>query len=172
MRGVLYGILYVPWAGRLRSSTELQRLGHPFGNLYIRRQPMALRKTVQEEIHKMLENKVIRPKYESMVSTYIIMVQKEGGNWRFYIDFRKLNSVTHKDAYPLPRIDETLESLAGFNFFSTLDLASGYWQAELKEADKEKTAHWKVILSSMSCLLTSPMLHPVFKGYNDVYSRG
>ena len=54
--------------------------------------------------------------------------------------FAKLNSVTHKDAYPLPRIDETLESLAGSTIFSTLDLASGYWQVELEENDKEKTA--------------------------------
>eukprot|EP00731_Ephydatia_muelleri_P024410 Em0016g681a len=105
----------------------------------IRRQPVALRKTVQEEIHKMLKNKVIRPS-TSPWSSPIIMVRKKDGSWRFCIDFRKLNSVTHKDAYPLPRIDETLESLAGSTIFSTLDLASGYWQVELEENDKEKTA--------------------------------
>eukprot|EP00731_Ephydatia_muelleri_P033914 Em0041g27a len=105
----------------------------------IRRQPVALRKTVQEEIHKMLKNKVIRPS-TSPWSSPIIMVRKKDGSWRFCIDFRKLNSVTHKDANPLPRIDETLESLAGSTIFSTLDLASGYWQAELEENDKEKTA--------------------------------
>ena len=105
----------------------------------IRRQPVALRKTVQEEVHKMLKNKVIRPS-TSPWSSPIIMVRKKDGSWRFCIDFRKLNSVTHKDAYPLPRIDETLESLAGSTIFSTLDLASGYWQVELEENDKEKTA--------------------------------
>ena len=72
----------------------------------IRRQPVALRKTVQEEIHKMLKNKVIRPS-TSPWSSPIIMVRKKDGSWRFCIDYRKLNSVTHKDAYPLPRIDET-----------------------------------------------------------------
>ena len=105
----------------------------------IRRLPVALRKTVQEEVQKMLKNKVIRPS-TSPWSSPIIMVWKKDGSWRFCIDFRKLNSVTHKDAYPLPRIDETLESLAGPTIFSTLDLASGYWQVELEEPDKEKTA--------------------------------
>ena len=56
------------------------------------------------------------------------------------MDFRKLNEVTFKDAYPLPQIDETLEALAGAQMFSTLDLASGYWQVEVEEGDKEKTA--------------------------------
>ena len=105
----------------------------------IRRLPVALKKTVQEEVQKMLKNKVIRPS-TSPWSSPIIMVRKKDGSWRFCIDFRKLNSVTHKDAYPLPRIDETLESLAGSTIFSTLDLASGYWQVELEESDKEKTA--------------------------------
>ena len=135
----------------------------------------------------MLKNKVICPKYESLVFTYVIMVRKEDGSWRFYIDFRKLNSVTHKDANPLPRIDETLESLAG----STRDLymisgstifsmhvgsrigllASGIGRIKPIRR-KLHFLHWKAILSSMSSLLASPMLHPVFKGYNDVYSRG
>ena len=56
------------------------------------------------------------------------------------MDYRKLNSVTHHDAYPLPRIDSTLDALAGSRYFTTLDLASGYWQVALKEEDKEKTA--------------------------------
>ena len=57
-----------------------------------------------------------------------------------YIDYRKLNIATHQDAYPLPWIDATLESLAGSTLFTTLDLASGYWQVEIEERDKEKTA--------------------------------
>ena len=51
-----------------------------------------------------------------------------------------MNAVTRKDSYPLPRIDDTLDALFGMKYFSTLDLASGYWQVELTEKDKEKTA--------------------------------
>ena len=56
------------------------------------------------------------------------------------MDYQKVNSVTKRDAYPLPRIDATLDSLAGAEYFTVLDLASGYWQVEVEEDDKEKTA--------------------------------
>ena len=56
------------------------------------------------------------------------------------MDYQRLNHVTQKDSYPLPRVDETLETLAGMQYFSTLDLKSGYWQVEMAPEDKEKTA--------------------------------
>ena len=65
------------------------------------------------------------------------MIKKKDGSWRFCVDFRKVNSMTQRDA---PRIYETLEALAGSQFFTTLDLASGYWQVEMEEADRVKTA--------------------------------
>ena len=59
---------------------------------------------------------------------------------RFCVDYRRLNDATVKDAYPLPRIDDTLDMLAGKQWFSTLDLASGYWQVSLSQEARIKTA--------------------------------
>ena len=56
------------------------------------------------------------------------------------MDYRKLNAATRKDAYPLPRIDDTLDSLGNSKWFSTLDLTSGYWQVEVNPEDRCKTA--------------------------------
>ena len=64
------------------------------------------------------------------------------GSMRFCVDYRVLNSLTRKDADPLPRIDETLDALGSSKarVFSTMDLASGYWHMPIKPSDKEKTA--------------------------------
>ena len=105
----------------------------------LRRLPVALKDTVKEEVTKMLNQGVIRHS-NSPWSSPLVMVQKKDNTWRFCVDYRKLNSVTHRDAYPLPRIDATLDSLSDCSLFTTLDLASGYWQVEVAESDKEKTA--------------------------------
>ena len=77
---------------------------------------------------------------DSSWASPIVLIKKKDGKTRFCIDFRKLNDVTRKDAQPLPRIDETLYAMGGACYFSTLDLASGYWQVERDPKDKEKTA--------------------------------
>ena len=59
---------------------------------------------------------------------------------RFCVDYRKLNELTVKDAYPIHRIDDSLDQSSGAQWFSTLDLCSGYWQIELEPEDKPKTA--------------------------------
>lgn len=66
--------------------------------------------------------------------------KEKDNSTRFCVDFRKVNEITKKDAYPIPRIDDTFDTLSGAKYFSSVDMFSGYWQVELKEEDKEKTA--------------------------------
>lgn len=87
----------------------------------------------------MLERGVVEPSTSPWASP-IVLVKKKDGSTRFCVDYRKLNDVTRKDAYPLPRIDATLDTLHGSQWFSTLDLLSGYWQVKIDKANKDKTA--------------------------------
>ena len=67
-------------------------------------------------------------------------MKKKDSLSRFRINYWKVNSITHKDAYPLPQIDDILDTLGGSQWFTTLDLISGYWQVEMSEKDKDETA--------------------------------
>ncbi|GFV92956.1 hypothetical protein TNCV_1693491 [Trichonephila clavipes] len=87
----------------------------------------------------MKNNDVIEPSSSPWASP-IVLVRKKDGSTRFCVDYRLLNDITKKDSYLLPRIDDTLDTLAGNTWFSTLDLKSGCWQVELHPDDKEKTA--------------------------------
>ena len=94
---------------------------------------------VRQEIDKMLGAGIIR-KSKSPWASPVLVVPKPDGSPRFCIDYRRLNSITKKDVYPLPRIDEALDTLGGALYFSALDLKAGYWQIPLSDSDAEKTA--------------------------------
>ncbi|KAL7851957.1 hypothetical protein SRHO_G00177420 [Serrasalmus rhombeus] len=104
-----------------------------------RRLPPSQYELVKGHIQELLDRKVIRASC-SPYSSPVVVVQKKDGTIRLCVDYRQLNSKTRKDAYPLPRIDESLDALGGAQFFSTLDLASGYNQVPMAEHDKAKTA--------------------------------
>lgn len=103
-----------------------------------RRIPPVHKEEVQQFIQDMLARDVIQPSMNPWASP-IVIVRKKDGSARFYVDYRRLNAVTRKDAYPLPHIDDTLDTLSGSQWFPTLDLLSGYWQVEVAEGDREKT---------------------------------
>ena len=87
----------------------------------------------------MLKDGVIEPS-NSPWSSPVILVRKKDGSYRFCADYRKLNLVTVKDVYPLPRIDDALSRLEKTRYFSSMDLQSGFWQIEVAPESREKTA--------------------------------
>lgn len=94
---------------------------------------------VRHHLQELLEAGVIRES-ESAFSSPIVVVRKKNGDVRLCVDYRKLNQNTIKDAYALPNLEETFSALTGSKWFSVLDLKSGYYQVEVEEADKHKTA--------------------------------
>ena len=94
---------------------------------------------VREHLKLMLDAGVIRPSNSPWCNA-VVLVRKKDGSLRFCIDFRKLNSLTVKDSHPLPRICETLESLAGAAHYSTFDMNSGFWQVPMSPESKQYTA--------------------------------
>ena len=87
----------------------------------------------------MLESGAIWPS-QSVWCNAVVLVRKKDGSLWFCIDFCHLNTCTKKDSYPLPRIQEALESLVGAGHFSCLDLKSGFWQIKMEEALKQYIA--------------------------------
>ena len=93
---------------------------------------------VKNHLKEMIEVGAIR-KSNSPWASAIVLVRKKDSSLRFCIDLHKLNAQTIKDAYSLPRIDETLDCLGAATIFTSLDLRSGYWQVEMEEESKPLT---------------------------------
>ena len=105
----------------------------------------------ERQVAELLEKGLIEPAGGTW-SSPVVLVRKDG-KWRFCVDYQRLNAVIQQDAYPLPRIDDSLDALSRKKFFSTLDLVSGYWQVPLDKDAQEKSAfdtrsglwEWKVL---------------------------
>ena len=105
---------------------------------------------VRNHLREMLESGAIRPS-ESTWCNAMMLVRKKDGALCFCIDFHCLNAHMKKDSYPLPRIQEALESLVGAGHFSCLDLKSGFWQIKMDEALKQYTAFTMGNLGFFEC---------------------
>ena len=97
------------------------------------------KKACEEHVQTMLKTGIISHS-QSPYGAPVLLVPKKNGKLRFCVDFRKLNAVTKRDVYPLPRIDDTLDALGGNCWFSTVDLTWGYWNIPMAPEDKHKTA--------------------------------
>ena len=105
----------------------------------IRPLPRKWREQMLNQAKEMLENKIIRPSC-SPHNSNVLPAEKKDKTMRFCIDFRTLNKATIADSYPLPNVNEMLDEFHGSEYFTQLDLASGYWGVPLREEDKCKTA--------------------------------
>ena len=119
---------------------------------------------VKEHIKGLLARKIIVESY-SPYAAPVVLVRKKDGSLRLCVDYRRLNAKTVGDAYTLPRIQESLDALVGAQYFSTLDLASGYYQTAMGPRDQHKTAfstpfgliqYTRMPMGLMSALATIP----------------
>ncbi|XP_043972480.1 uncharacterized protein LOC122830832 [Gambusia affinis] len=105
----------------------------------VRRTPLGFQGEEEVHLKKMLADGVITPSASEWASP-VVLVRKKDGGVRWCVDYRCLNNLTIKDAYPLPQIEECLDVVGGATMFSTLDLQSGYWQIAVDSKNREKTA--------------------------------
>ncbi|GLJ19357.1 hypothetical protein SUGI_0348760 [Cryptomeria japonica] len=104
-----------------------------------RRVNPALKEIVKEELQKLLKAGFIYPIFDSQWVSPLVIVPKKGGKWRVCVDYRALNLATRNDHFPLPFVDQVLDSLASKRYFSFLDGFSGYNQIQIALEDQEKT---------------------------------
>lgn len=115
----------------LEHDIELTDGAKPFAEP-LRRRPIAHQEETRRQIKGMLEQGVIEESKSPWAAAYVL-AKKKSGELRLCVDFRKLNDMTKKCVYPLPNIEDCIETLAGKRFFSQLDMASGFWQLPLTD---------------------------------------
>lgn len=101
--------------------------------------PFFRREGMRQQVEELIEKSIIEHSISPWGSP-ALLVQKPDGSFRFVVDYRELNKVTRIDPYPLPNVQETISQLGAARFFAVVDMASGSWQIEMDENDKEKTA--------------------------------
>ena len=123
-----------------RGETDLIQMEIDTGNASpkgqsARRMPPLVKREVSRQLLEMQKNKVISP-----WASPIVLVRKRDGTHRFCVDYHELNALTTPDSFPLPRIEDLLEQLGDSKYFSTIDLASGFWQIPMHPSSQPKTA--------------------------------
>lgn len=130
-------------AGELGQTNLVQHEIHTKDHRPIKQPPRRLPPQHREKVDELVEDMLKKGVIERSTSPWaspIVLVKKKDGSLRFCVDYRRLNAVTEKDAYPLPRIDDTISAFNGAQWFSTLDLTSGYWQVGMSDDAKKKAA--------------------------------
>lgn len=131
------------WSGKLGSVNIGQhRIETPLDSSPFRSQPYRAvfkdREAQASEVKRQPKLGVIEPSQSEWASP-VLRVPKPDGSKRFCVYFRRLNLISTKDSYPLPYMDECLDSLGEAKYFSTFDTNCGYWQLSLKEEERAKT---------------------------------
>ena len=122
-----------------------------------RRPPISARDAEDKILDEMLETGVIEPSNSSWAST-VCLVKKKDGSFRFCIDYRRVNAVSKKDAYPIPDIQDVLDNLRGSTCFCSLDLLSGYWQLGMTPPCERKVS---VLHQAWSFSIYPPAFRPL-----------
>ena len=104
-----------------------------------RRPPLAARDAEDQILDEMLESGVIEPS-DSPWASPVCLVRKKDGTYRFCVDYRRVNAVSRRDAFPIPDIHDALDHLRGAKYFATVDLLSGYWQLGMTDRARERSA--------------------------------
>ena len=112
--------------------------------------PSSLLDEVKEHLNHMLDMGAIKPS-KSAWSSVVVLSHKKDGEFRFCIDFQKLNTRTRKDAFLLHQIHDTINSLSGSKYYTTVDLLSGFWQTPMEESLKQYTTFTLGMLGFFQC---------------------